>query len=134
MVNQKYVYTVIFVVLLRVLFSDLCTPSLPLVYYPRSTHTLASSLVLVVLATGTCRKVHIYDSEGCFVMNCCHVSVYKRLGYIETVAVVAEKSMRHAISLVECTEDYERLGEVRNACVDWLYVLFPLVGHNRCEA
>ena len=69
-------------------------------------------------------------TEGCFVMNCCHVSVYKRLGYIETVAVVAEKSMRNAIELVECTEDYAKLGEVRNTCVDWLYVLFPLVGHN----
>ena len=58
LVNQKYI-TFTFVVLLCVLFSDLCTPSLPLVYYPHSTHTSASSLVLVVLATGTCRKVHI---------------------------------------------------------------------------
>ena len=65
-------------------------------------------------------------------MNCCHVSVYKR-PYIETVAVVAEKSMRNAISLVECTDDYATSGEVRNTCVAWLYVLFPLVGHNRCE-
>ena len=51
-----------------------------------------------------------YDCEGCFVMNYCHVSVYKRLGYNETVAVVAEKSMRHAIELVECmrtTRDLE---------------------------
>ena len=134
MVNQKYVYTVIFVVLLRVLFSDLCTPSLPLVYYPHSTHTSASSLVLVVLATGTCRKVQCHMTEGWFVMNCCHVSVYKRLGYIDAVAVVVEKSMRNAIELVECTDDYEKLGEVRNTCVDWLDVIFPLVGHNRCEA
>ena len=41
--------------------------------------------------------------------------------------MVAEKSMRNAISLVECTEDYAKLGEVRNTCVEWLCP-FPLSG------
>ena len=57
-----------------------------------------------------------YDCQGFFVMNCCHVSVYKCVGYIDAVALVAEKSMRNAIELVECTDNYVTSGELRNTC------------------
>ena len=95
---------------LRLVHAFTATGILPTQYTHFSQFAGIGSVSYWYMSKGT------YDCEGCFVMNCCHVSVYKRLGYIDAVAVVAEKSMRHAIELVECTKDYERLGEVRNLC------------------